>query len=236
MMKCCVLEDNNEDLKKIVTCIKSDSYLNTHLEIKSFSSANQINLSLDIFDILLLDIDLPNKSGIDFANEYIKICPNSKIIFISTHNELVFDSFKVHPYSFIRKENINIELNDTLFDLLDLMMLHKKELIISTKGHTIAIQQNEIIYIESLKHYCYIYTNSVSEPFKFRTSMHHILKELTFYFYRINRSYIINLNEIKKIKNGKVILRNNIEIAIQRGQIKKFQNTYDHFLCRKTII
>lgn len=236
MIKCCVLEDNNEDLKKIITCIQSDNYLNSHLDIQSFSSADQINLSSDIFDILLLDIDLPNKNGIDFANDYIKIYSNAKIIFISTHNELVFDSFKVHPYSFIRKENINIELNDTLVDLLDLIMLNKKELIISTKEHTVTIQQSEIIYIESLKHYCYIYTKSNSEPFKCRMSMNHILKELTFYFCRINRSYIINLNEIKVIKKGKVILKNNLEISIQRGQIKNFQNTYDNFLCRKTFI
>lgn len=235
MVKCCVLEDNNRDLNKIISCIKSDNYLNNHLEIQSFSSANQINIVLDIFDILLLDIDLPNKSGIDFANDYIKVYPNSKIIFISSHSELVFDSFKVHPYSFIRKENVNIELNDTLIELLDLIKFTKKELMISTKELTTAILQNEIIYIESLKHYCYIHTKNSPEPFKTRMNMNHILEELTFYFYRINRSYIINLNEIKEIKNGLVILKNNLEISIQRGQIKKFQNTYNNFLCRKTV-
>lgn len=235
-MKCCVLEDNNDDLKKIMTCIKSDDYLSKHLEIRSFYFASQIDLTTDIFDILLLDIDLPDKSGIDFANDYIKIYPNSKIIFISAHNELVFDSFKVHPYSFIRKENVDIELNDTLIDLLELIRLNKKELVINNKEHTIIVEQDEIIYIESLKHYCYIHTQGNPKPFKIRMSMNHILKELTFYFYRINRSYIINLNEIKKIKNGKVILKNNLEISIQRGQIKKFQNTYDNFLCRKVLI
>lgn len=235
-MKCCVLEDNNDDLKKIITCIKSDDYLSKHLEIRSFYFASQIDLTTDIFDILLLDIDLPDKSGIDFANDYIKKYPNSKIIFISAHNELVFDSFKVHPYSFIRKENVDIELNDTLFDLLELIRLNKKELVINNKEHTIIVEQDEIIYIESLNHYCYIYIKNNSEPFKSRISMSHILKELTFYFYRINRSYIINLNEIKKIQNGKVILKNNLEISIQRGQIKKFQNTYDNFLCRKVLI
>lgn len=66
--------------------------------------------------------------------------------------------------------------------------------------------------------------------------MRQILKDLNFYFYRINRSYIINLNEIKQIKNGRVILKNDMEVSLQRGQIKKFQNTYDNFLCRKIIL
>ena len=187
-------------------------------------------------NILLLDIDLPDKSGIDFANDYIKIYPNIKIIFISSHNELVFDSFKVHPYNFIRKENIDIELNDTLLELLDLLKMHKKEIVLNNKDNTTIIQQSDIIYIESFKHYCYIYTKRTTEPYKIRTNMRQILEDLNFCFYRINRSYIINLNEIKQIKNGRVILKNDMEVTLQRGQIKKFQNTYDHFLCRKIII
>ena len=235
-MKCCVLEDCNRDLNQIISCIQADNNLNDQLSITSYTSASQINLTTDIFDILLLDIDLPDKSGIDFANDYIKIYPNIKIIFISSHNELVFDSFKVHPYNFIRKENIDIELNDTLLELLDLLKMHKKEIVLNNKDNTTIIQQSDIIYIESFKHYCYIYTKRTTEPYKIRTNMRQILEDLNFCFYRINRSYIINLNEIKQIKNGRVILKNDMEVTLQRGQIKKFQNTYDHFLCRKIII
>ena len=235
-MKCCVLEDCNRDLNQIISCIQADNNLNDQLSITSYTSASQIDLTTDIFDILLLDIDLPDKSGIDFANDYIKIYPNIKIIFISSYNELVFDSFKVHPYNFIRKENIDIELNDTLLELLDLLKMHKKEIVLNNKDNTTIIQQSDIIYIESFKHYCYIYTKRTTEPYKIRTNMRQILEDLNFCFYRINRSYIINLNEIKQIKNGRVILKNNMEVTLQRGQIKKFQNTYDHFLCRKIII
>lgn len=235
-MKCCVLEDCNRDLNQIISCIQAENNLNDQLSITSYTSASQIELTTDIFDILLLDIDLPDKSGIDFANDYIKIYPNTKIIFISSHNELVFDSFKVHPYNFIRKENIDIELNDTLLELLDLLKMHKKEIVLNNKDNTTIIQQSDIIYIESFKHYCYIYTKRTTEPYKIRTNMRQILEDLNFCFYRINRSYIINLNEIKQIKNGRVILKNDMEVTLQRGQIKKFQNTYDHFLCRKIII
>lgn len=235
-MKCCVLEDCNRDLNQIISCIQAENNLNDQLSITSYTSASQIDLTTDIFDILLLDIDLPDKSGIDFANDYIKIYPNTKIIFISSHNELVLDSFKVHPYNFIRKENIDIELNDTLLELLDLLKMHKKEIVLNNKDNTTIIQQSDIIYIESFKHYCYIYTKRTTEPYKIRTNMRQILEDLNFCFYRINRSYIINLNEIKQIKNGRVILKNDMEVTLQRGQIKKFQNTYDHFLCRKIII
>ena len=235
-MKCCVLEDCNRDLNQIISCIQADNNLNDQLSITSYTSASQIDLTTDIFDILLLDIDLPDKSGIDFANDYIKIYPNIKIIFISSHNELVFDSFKVHPYNFIRKEKIDIELNDTLLELLDLLKMHKKEIVLNNKDNTTIIQQSDIIYIESFKHYCYIYTKRTTEPYKIRTNMRQILEDLNFCFYRITRSYIINLNEIKQIKNGRVILKNDMEVTLQRGQIKKFQNTYDHFLCRKIII
>lgn len=235
-MKCCILENSSEDLKKIKNIILEDNYLVNQLDILSFSSSDQINISKDGFDILLLDIELSNENGIDFAEKYININPNSKIIFISSHSELVFDSFKVHPYSFVRKENINIELKNTLTNLVDLLIENKSDLVLKNKEQTIIINQYNISYIESLNHACYIHTTNDIEPIKTRMSMHKLAKELSFYFYRINRSYIINLNEIKIIRNGKIILKNNLEISIQRGQIKKFQKEYDSFLCKKTII
>ena len=191
-MKCCVLEDCNRDLNQIISCIQADNNLNDQLSITSYTSASQIDLTTDIFDILLLDIDLPDKSGIDFANDYIKIYPNTKIIFISSHDELVFDSFKVHPYNFIRKENIDIELNDTLLELLDLLKMHKKEIVLNNKDNTTIIQQSDIIYIESFKHYCYIYTKRTTEPYKIRTNMRQILEDLNFCFYR-NQSFHTSL-------------------------------------------
>ncbi|MFR8841447.1 MAG: hypothetical protein ACLVHH_03535 [Faecalibacillus intestinalis] len=51
----------------------------------------------------------------------------------------------------------------------------------------------------------------------------------------MNRSYIINLNEIKQIKNGRVILKNDMEVSLAVVK-SKFQNTYDNFLCRKIIL
>lgn len=235
MIKCCILEDNKLDADKIIECINSIEYLKSKIEIHYFSSPNQINLLVDNFDILLLDIDLPHKSGIDFANDYIKIYSDSKIIFISTHDELVFNTFKVHPYSFIKKENIDIELSDVFTDLFDLIAENKKIITINNNGNITTIQLKEIIYIESYKHYCYIYQKNKSEYIKHRININNLIKELPHYFYKINRSYIINLNEIMKIKNGKVTLNNDLDFSIQRGKITEFQNVYNDFLCRRIL-
>ena len=57
------------------------------------------------YDAVFIDIDMPMMNGIDFANQYAIKVLRYIYNFVTNYSELVFDTFKVHPFDFIRKEH-----------------------------------------------------------------------------------------------------------------------------------
>lgn len=65
-------------------------------------------------DLLLLDIDMPNMSGLELAKKVREVNEKQLIVFVTAHSEYVFESFEVQPFRFLRKENLYMELYLTL--------------------------------------------------------------------------------------------------------------------------
>ena len=60
-------------------------------------------------DVILLDIDMPDVSGLEIAskiNDRKGKADKPYIIFVTNKDELVFDALKEQPYSFVRKSHL----------------------------------------------------------------------------------------------------------------------------------
>lgn len=75
--------------------------------MESISANNRYNL-------LFLDISMPNLNGIELGKQLRKIADNVLIVFVSSHEELVFESFQVTPFRFIRKGHFYQDLEECI--------------------------------------------------------------------------------------------------------------------------
>jgi two-component SAPR family response regulator len=73
--------------------------------IYPFSGAGALINYMDstYFDVIFLDIDMPEITGFDAAKKVKEISPESKIIFVTSKHDLVYNSFEYQPFYFIRK-------------------------------------------------------------------------------------------------------------------------------------
>ena len=108
-------------------------------------------------DIYFLDIDLDNVNGIDIAKEIKKINPNSLLVFVSHREDLIFDALETFPYSFIRKSQLDKDMDNVLNKVKEIFEPDVIE-ITSVEGN-FKVKVSQIIYIEKLGRYCYIHTN-----------------------------------------------------------------------------
>lgn len=120
MYKVIIIDDNKNDLNmmknKIINCNK--------LELECFQDVSKIDMNKN-YDAVFIDIDMPMMNGIDFANQYKLKHLDTFIIFVTNHSELVFDTFKVHPFDFIRKEHFDLEIERVIEELI--FLLDKKK-------------------------------------------------------------------------------------------------------------
>ncbi|MBN1250955.1 MAG: response regulator transcription factor [Bacteroidales bacterium] len=187
-------------------------------------------------DIVFLDVNMPNKTGIDVQKEIMDLQLSSKVIFTTAHEEYVVEAFKNKAFDYLIKPICKKELYETLnrFYCLNnysepistennVTQLAKpfNEIIIKNAYGTLILQNDDVVYIEADGTYTNIYqmhgkteviSKNIGKIEQLFTKLH---------FYKISRTHIINLKYLKKTDrlNKKVTLsfnNQNIQLKVSR--------------------
>lgn len=215
-------------IKKL--CIEYFKIKNTSYEILEFNSSEEFLSSQQDLQILLLDIEMKGIDGITTKNILSDKKCNVKIIFISSHNEEMENAFGKYVYGFLVKP---FKLK-SLYNLMDKVIKDiGKEFVVEVdfNGKKKYIKGDDILYIEAEDKYSLIHT--VIECYLLRRSMSEweiLLKEQD--FYRVHKSYIVNLAFIKQFDDF-ITLENNIKIKLSKRNAKLFKYTYYDYLKRE---
>ena len=102
-----ICDDNAEFADKVRN--RTESVLNGRVEydIIMFNKGDALiqYCEKEFPDIALLDIDMPSMSGFEIAQQLRKINKNAIIIFITSHEDKVFQSWVFQPFWFVRKSH-----------------------------------------------------------------------------------------------------------------------------------
>lgn len=217
MLNIAICDDNYNMLVRIQDILKNElEKYNEKANIKIFTNGEILLKAHEtiIFDILFLDIEMPDISGFEIAKKLRDSFSNSYLIFITTHSELVYSSLDFQPFNFIRKNDI-IPLEDKICEILCKLLFHtkqnKKVLIedVEEFGSKHSVYVRDILYIESIGHYCRFYLRNRQVPLKQRCTIQECEKYYSVYnFIRVHRSYVINLKylDILDLNNKKIHL------------------------------
>lgn len=186
-------------------------------QIRTFEKSLELldDLRNQNVDILLLDIDLPQINGMEIASELKQLRHQPLLIFVTSHESLVYESFQYQPFDFIRKSCYEKDLKLSLERAIKQLINQKKDYCLEYADRMIRLQLSEILYFESSANYLRIVTEN--NIYQQRKSLHQVEVELKdFGFVRIHRGYLINQKAVHVLKNDRVILTNKEEIPIGR--------------------
>ncbi len=181
-------------------------------------------ISTENIDLIFLDINMPEISGLSFAKSMTK---NIKIIFTTAYREYAVDGFDLQVVDYLLKpisfERLLQGINKFLDEKIAVNTLVSKE--ISTKKtdsffvrsdrKMIKIDIPEIQFVESLSDYIKIHLND--KTVLTRETLSNIEVKLpTSDFLRIHRSYIVSMTAIESYTHESVIV-NKHELPISRS-------------------
>lgn len=168
-------------------------------------------------DVLLLDIDMPGLSGMDVAGRLSERGSETIIVFVTAHDELVYDSFKYHPFAFVRKGYLQKELPVVLRDCEEELSKKDKHYVFKTGSETVSLKIDEILYFESLANYLLIKTKT--GEYKTRATITNVENELKASdFLRIHKGFLVNLTHIKTYKPD--------ELCLETGEVLPIGKSY----------
>lgn len=227
MIKIAICEDEKEQqdlLKTHINQIFKDLPINYSLY--TFNSGEELlkNYPKDI-DIFLIDIQLNEINGMDTARKIRETDNKAEIIFITSLIEYALEGYEVRAYRYLIKPVKYDDLKTHILNCIKEIDIKNKHIIIKEQGNRIKLDISEITYIEVQKENITIHT--LNQIYETKGTMNNIEKEINCSrFYRCHKSFFVNLEHIKSIKQYIAVLENGEEVPISRY---RFKDTKDRF-------
>lgn len=175
-------------------------------------------------DVLFLDIDMPQQDGFSVANELSAMANKPLIIFLSSLDHLVYQSFAFQPFWFLRKMHLE-DLPTVIEKLLHLLSAQQVQYTININGSNTCISLLDILYFESDGHYIIAYTRT--KPIRFKARMSDLESELNKYsFIRCHIGFLVNCRFIKICNRTSITLITDQTIPVSRAKADEVQNIF----------
>ena len=222
-------------LKKLIY----DEMKNNELEFEDifvFESGNSLleEYSKQPFDVIFLDIRMPDMNGFDIAARLRDISSKTFIIFITTDSGLVFNAFDFQPFHFIRKipsDQLEIQLNSVIKKLSRHIRQNDSLILDLPYNEKTNVCVRDIIYISSEKNY--LNYHLIDSLIRVRGKISEAKDKFAVYdFVRIHNRIMVNMRNINIIDypNYEIKLKNGEVINIGRVYKKELQEKYTLYL------
>lgn len=227
-----------------MTKIHADK-LNIAVLITTYNNSRNFldNYHVGDYDVIFLDIDMPELSGDMLSAELIKIDPSLLLVYVTNYcNDEVYTMLKYMPIGFLRKPFFEKEIDSMLNVLKEKIVNIQKTYAIQSGRSVIHIPLKDVIYIESIKNYTYFYMsqplnhysnydiNKEQEFIKVRKKMDLIENEIEKYgFIRIHASVLVNYRWIYSIHKNTVKMDNGKILPISRSRETEVENKFMYF-------
>lgn len=185
-------------------------------------------------DLIFLDINMPEISGISFAKSINK---NVKIIFTTAYRDFAVEGFEIQAVDYLMKPISFDRLLKAINNYFDTYSENKASKIKAIDSHQfmfvradrrmLKIDFQNIIYIESYSDYIKIHLED--KTIVTRETISSVEAKLPKdKFLRIHRSYIIALKQISSFTNEEIIIKNT-SLTISRSYKKEVLKTLERF-------
>lgn len=235
MVKVAIVDNEKAIINEICSLIESSNDMKCIIEtfehsIKFFQKINNI-----LCDIVFLDIDMPEMNGFDIAKILNNIRSDITIIFVSSFDNFVFESFEYHPFRFVRKSNLKEDIDSALNAYQREIERKKDVYFFKTNEAERSVKTSDIMYFESMGHDIFIYTVDGNFKIKRERDRNMTVKFITEKFenkgfIRVHKSFLVNYRYIHTINYSNIILKNNLKININPRKANDIKKIYQKFI------
>lgn len=164
----------------------------------------------ELFDAIVLDVEMPKKNGIKTAQEIHAAQPKTPIIFMTSFLQYGPESLKVNAFRYVLKQNFEVDFPDALDALWEMKFPRRDTLCLDVKGERQEFELGKILSIEIQAHVLILWLEGEQQPvFAKGPTLKNLAKELeTKGFVRPHNSFLINMAHISHVEKDRFVLDN----------------------------
>lgn len=234
ILNCIIVDDEPMALNLVESYVKKTPFLDLKNKFNSAIEALSY-MSIATVDVLFLDIQMPDLSGIEFSKMLPK---NTKVIFTTAFDKYAIEGFKVDAIDYLLKPFDYAEFLAAAnkakywFELIRQNQLNvnttndqnenKDFLFVKSEYKQLKIMLEDVLYFEGLKDYIKIWLKNQDKPILTLMSLKSLEEQLSEKdFMRVHRSFIVSLKNINTIERSQILI-NDQRITVSEQYKPKF--------------
>ena len=234
MYRVAICEDEQAQRAQLVSLLQALlQELAPEHAVQAFACAQELARALaagEKFDLLILDILLPDLTGMELARQVRAHDERVSILFLTGSEQYLKEGYAVRPLQYLFKPVDACELREAL--ATDLRLHHQpRALTLRAGGRTVAIPVAEILYLESRNHSLTVRMTSGEQTFRMAlTEAEQLLPQEQ--FCRCHNSFLVNLAQIVEIDRRELTLKGGLRVPVSQGCREQLRRRFVAFLLR----
>lgn len=232
MLRIAVCDDDKTELERIANELENyKSANNINMECRQYNNGAELLNDITegcFYDLIFLDIVMPDVMGIDIAKELYKHNKTVKVVFLTISPEFAADSYNIFALDYIIKPITAKRLAMAMQKFKESRRrLEYETIIIQEKSRVTQIPLCDLCFVEVLDHRL-IYHLLDSGTVSCRQSLSEIesLLKRNGRFFKTHRSFIVNIDYIKRIDTDGVTMINDERVLISRVNYKALTDSF----------
>ena len=168
------------------------------------------------FDLLLLDIEMPGIDGVTLAKTIRRTNKSVNIVFITGYSDYISEGYEVSALHYLVKPVDREKFIRTLDRAYENALRYMQYLTLKLPDSTVRVPFGEIRYLEVRQNYVTVYAD---RAYTVKQPLSEFERQLASdnSFFRVGRSYIVNLRCIRQAAKKEIILLDGTAIPLPRG-------------------
>lgn len=239
MLKIAIVDDEKNICERIEHNIDSMSIMDSvDYRLSIFENAERMitSLKIDLFDIILLDIEMPGIDGIKTAEMLREKDISSIIIFITSKVTYMKDAFGLNVFGFIDKSELDASLEPVLQKCLDYI---DKNIALSFKTNEglIKIFKKDIVFAEYVERKIVIHSKKEKYTVNLPSLPQFLKIANNSCFIYVNRTCVINIAYlINTIDNHAHLKDYPTPIPISLERVKEVNNAFISWISKRGVL
>ena len=235
IIKCAIVDDEPLAVELLASYVKKIPFLELCGKYTNATDALH-GIGQNPVDLLFLDIQMPELNGLELSR---MVPETTRIVFTTAFNQYAVDGFRVNALDYLLKPISYADFLEASTKAMQwFQLVHQSEqatpastveeeprsIFVKSEYKLLQIDLDDIRFIEGLKDYVKIFTESSPHPILSLMNMKAIEQMLpTSRFIRVHRSYIVQKSKIREIERNRIVF-GDVYIPIGDSYKQAFQD------------
>lgn len=238
MLRIAICDDEENQLRKTAALL--EDYLRIRPEcsgqVETFLAGETLLKRAEAaggFDLYILDILMPDLSGIDVGRKLRQLENGGEIIYLTTSNDFAADSYEVQAFFYLLKPVETGKFFHVLDGAVERLDRRRSEgVVVSTAAGPRRLLLERIRYAERVGHFVRYYctdgtvdSQSIRAPFKEAVAL--LLADRRFYL--CGASFVLNFQHVTGVQGQMALLDDGQAVALPRSAAAEFKKAWGNY-------